>query len=96
MLAGVGGFSNQFIKDNVTNSALFDPCDSMGLVHAVKSLTFSTTPRQEFVEKWKHLAGMRSQITVDLSDLRAEAQWQGETGQEPIKLSFPEYSLFVD
>ena len=52
MLAGVGGFSNQFIKDNVTNSALFDPCDSMGLVHAVKSLTCSTTPRQEFVEQF--------------------------------------------
>lgn len=53
-------------------------------------------PGQEFVEKWKQLAGMRSQITVDLSDLRAEAQWQDQTGQEPIKLSFPAYSLFVD
>lgn len=52
MLAGVGGFSNQFIKDNVTNSALFDPCDSKGLVDAFKSLTFSTTPRQEFVDKF--------------------------------------------
>lgn len=53
-------------------------------------------PGQDFVEKWKQLAGMRSQITVDLSDLRAEAQRQAETGQKPIKLSFPAYSLFVD
>lgn len=52
MLAGVGGFSNQFIKDNITNSALFEPCDSIGLVHAVKSLTFSTIPRQGFVDKF--------------------------------------------
>ncbi len=53
-------------------------------------------PGQDFVEKWKQLAGMRSQITVDLSNLRVEAQRQGEIGQEPIKLSFPTYSLFVD
>ena len=55
MLAGVGGFSNKFIKDNVTNSALFDPCDSKGLVRAVKTLTFSTTPRQVFIDKFNQL-----------------------------------------
>jgi glycosyltransferase involved in cell wall biosynthesis len=52
ILAGVGGFSMQFITENVANSALFDSCDAVGLTHALKSLVFSTTPRQDFVEKF--------------------------------------------
>lgn len=52
MLAGVDGFSRQFIRENVTNSALFDPCDAVGLSHALNSLVLSTTPRQGFVEKF--------------------------------------------
>jgi len=52
MLAGVGGFSREFIRENVTNSALFDPCDSVGLTRALKSLVLSTTPRQTFIDKF--------------------------------------------
>jgi len=56
MLAGVGGFSRQFIRENVTNSALFDSCDSVGLTHALKSLVLSTTPRQTFIERFNRNA----------------------------------------
>jgi glycosyltransferase involved in cell wall biosynthesis len=52
MLAGVGGFSRQFIGEHVQNSALFDPCDVAGLTNVLSSLALSTTPRQAFVEKF--------------------------------------------
>jgi glycosyltransferase involved in cell wall biosynthesis len=69
VLAGVGGYSRQFIEENVTNAALFDPCDAKGLVDALKTLTFATTPRSAFVEKFKRAAiiGLMADDVIELA-----------------------------
>jgi len=53
-------------------------------------------PSAEFLEKWKNLGQMRSQITEDLSNLRSEARAQAAAGIDPIKLQYPHYALFID
>ncbi len=63
MLAGVGGYARRFIEDNVSNAAVFDPCDVSGLVHAIDTLSFLWTPRTEFVERFR-----RSAIIRDMAD----------------------------
>ena len=49
-----------------------------------------------FVEKWKNLGRMRSQITGDLEALRQSAREQDAAGAAAIELDFPEYALFID
>lgn len=52
VLAGVRGYARQFIVENVTNAAVFDPCDAEGLVRALRSLEMHLTPRNEFIRRF--------------------------------------------
>jgi glycosyltransferase involved in cell wall biosynthesis len=52
ILAGVDGYSRRFIEDHVQNAALFFPCDSEGLIHALDSLDLCTRTRTAFVEEF--------------------------------------------
>jgi glycosyltransferase involved in cell wall biosynthesis len=49
VLAGVAGFAARFIREHVSNAAVFPPGDSAAAVHAFESLSFQDTPRPEFV-----------------------------------------------
>ena len=54
ILAGVSGFSAQFIKDEINNSFVFNPCDFNTLVNHL--LTYdekSNIDRSDFIEKFK-------------------------------------------
>lgn len=53
-------------------------------------------PDAAFLERWDNVAAMRSSITRDLANLRQEARIQDEAGDGPIRLSFPEYDLYID
>jgi hypothetical protein len=53
-------------------------------------------PDEAFMEKWNDLAEMRSEITADLAALRDEARELDAAGVDPIRLSFPDYDLFID
>lgn len=53
-------------------------------------------PGPEFMEKWDNLAAMRSEITVDLAELRAEARKKDQAGDAWPEPVFPEYDLFID
>jgi glycosyltransferase involved in cell wall biosynthesis len=54
IIAGVAGFSAQFINKEVSNSFVFDPCDAIQLVEYLKSSkSYSTTDRHEFVDRFR-------------------------------------------
>lgn len=68
MLAGVEGYARRFIQEQVTNVALFDPCDSQGLVAALTRLDYEKTSRTEFVKKFCRREIVR-QLAKDILDL---------------------------
>jgi hypothetical protein len=54
IIAGVAGFSAQFINKKVSNSFVFDPCDAIQLVEYLKnSKSNSTIDRHEFVDRFR-------------------------------------------
>lgn len=52
ILAGVSGFSAEFIKHNVTNAAVFYPCDVDGAAKALENLSYECEYRVEFVKNY--------------------------------------------
>ncbi len=69
ILAGVGGYAARFIRQEITNAAIFAPCDAAGAVVALDSLTLVDRLRPEFVAKYA-----RSQIAREMAaDLLAHA-----------------------
>jgi glycosyltransferase involved in cell wall biosynthesis len=48
ILAGVRGYSRQFISDNVEGAAVFAPKDASALVDAVRRLTVEHWERERF------------------------------------------------
>lgn len=50
--AGVSGYAASFVRDNVSNSSVFAPCDVEAALVGFSSLNLSTEPREEFVEKY--------------------------------------------
>jgi len=63
ILAGVSGFSAQFIKDEISNSFVFNPCDSESLVnHLLNFKVNSNIERSDFIEKFK-----RSKINENMA-----------------------------
>lgn len=50
--AGVQGFSADFIRTEINNAAVFQPCDAAAAVTALAKLTFNTRPRPSFVKKY--------------------------------------------
>lgn len=52
ILAGVAGYAARFLRDEVVNAAVFNPCDVDGAVAAFSSLRLTATPRREFIERF--------------------------------------------
>lgn len=53
IIAGVAGFANQFITENIPNRILFLPGEVDKLVHQLTSYTYQTGFRKEFLENFK-------------------------------------------
>jgi glycosyltransferase involved in cell wall biosynthesis len=53
ILAGVAGYPAKFIKQEVTNAQLFEPCDVGAAVQAFNRLQPGDTSRQAFIEKFR-------------------------------------------
>lgn len=72
ILAGVSGYSRQFIKDHVPNSALFAPCDPGGLVNALQTLQFRTIPRVRFIQRFARTKIIRrmAEDVLELAGMR--------------------------
>jgi hypothetical protein len=52
ILAGVAGYAARFIHEEISNAAVFAPCDIAAAVIAYRSLQLTDCPRPEFVAKY--------------------------------------------
>lgn len=53
ILAGVSGFCKTFIETEISNAAVFAPCDAVGAAKSLSTLSFATAPRTDFVRKYR-------------------------------------------
>lgn len=53
VIAGVAGYANQFVKDNLENRILFMPCDVQDMVSQLKNYQYKNILRTAFIEKYK-------------------------------------------
>jgi len=63
ILAGVAGYAARFIHEEISNAAVFAPCDVAAAVAAFSSLLLTDGPRPEFVAKYA-----RTQIARAMAD----------------------------
>lgn len=52
MIAGVSGYANRFIAENIDNRILFKPCDAEDLALQLKNFTYKKHRRIEFLKKF--------------------------------------------
>lgn len=52
ILAGIPGYAAQFVSAEISNSAVFPPCDVVAAEQALKTLVMEDAPREAFVEKY--------------------------------------------
>lgn len=53
VIAGVAGFANEFISKHISNSIIFLPGDVEDMVNQLKTYTYTTAFRKEFLETFK-------------------------------------------
>jgi hypothetical protein len=54
--AGVAGYAARFVRETLTNSAVFLPCDPEAGIAALEALSLSQTDRSEFVGRFARTA----------------------------------------
>lgn len=52
VLAGVAGYPARFVREEISNAAVFPPCDVLAAVKAFATLDLASRPRPEFVAKY--------------------------------------------
>ncbi len=52
ILAGVSGFSRNFINHEIENSETFNPCDENSAINSLNKLKLNQTNRSEFIKKY--------------------------------------------
>jgi glycosyltransferase involved in cell wall biosynthesis len=57
--AGVAGYAADFIRGQVTNAAVFPPCDADAALRALDTLVLRAAPREEFVRRYARRDIMR-------------------------------------
>jgi glycosyltransferase involved in cell wall biosynthesis len=57
--AGVAGFAADFIRREVSNAAVFPPCDAAAALRALDTLALESAPREEFVQRYARRDIMR-------------------------------------
>jgi hypothetical protein len=62
IIAGVGGFANSFMRENISNIILFKPCDVNDMVKQIKDYSYHLEDRVEFKNKFK-----RSQVNQEMA-----------------------------
>ena len=63
--AGVSGYAAEFLNTEVSNSAVFKPCNVDEAIETFESLSMDTVVREEFVDKYsceKILTSMASDV----------------------------------
>lgn len=65
--AGVSGYAADFVKSEISNAAVFCPCDSLGAEKVFSSLAMVDMKRQGFVDKFTRTNIMKEMATDVLS-----------------------------
>lgn len=68
--AGVAGHAAEFLRAEVSNAAVFPPCDAEAGVRAWRTLTLADAPRQDFVAKFARQNIMRAFAADILRQMR--------------------------
>jgi glycosyltransferase involved in cell wall biosynthesis len=70
--AGVGGYAADFVRREITNAAVFAPCDAPEALRAFEQLDLHETPRRAFIEKFARRRIMAALVTevLALADAR--------------------------
>jgi len=66
--AGVAGYAAEFARSEITNAAIFNPCDADDAIRAFGELTLEDAPRTSFVEKYSR-ATLSREMANDVLDL---------------------------
>jgi glycosyltransferase involved in cell wall biosynthesis len=74
ILAGVGGYAAHFLKTEVTNAAVFAPCDAAAGVAALGTLELVDRPRAEFVARFRRGTVMRRLAADVLGAMRHQSE----------------------
>ena len=53
ILAGVAGYCAMFVRSQVKNANVFEPCSVLSAQEAITNLSFRTASRTEFIEKYR-------------------------------------------
>ena len=69
--AGVAGYAADFVRQNISNSAVFPPCDVDSAVKVFESLRLATEPRATFVEQYSRGNIMREMARDISSELQS-------------------------
>jgi glycosyltransferase involved in cell wall biosynthesis len=72
LLAGVSGFAAEFVRSEITNAAVFDPCDVAGAVRSFDGLILEDAPRAAFVATYGRAAISRG-MAEDMLSVTASA-----------------------
>jgi glycosyltransferase involved in cell wall biosynthesis len=78
IIAGVAGYAEKFLNDNVKNSAVFSPCDPEGFSKALNTLNFKITPRIEFLKQFDRTRIMKEMAGDILSLVSADHETDKE------------------
>lgn len=68
--AGVAGYAAEFVRANISNSAVFPPCDSESAARVFSDLQIVTEPRSAFVERFSRASIMRAMAVDVLAQAR--------------------------
>ena len=68
ILAGVAGYSAEFIHQEVTNAQVFSPCDVNSAVRALAQLVLKPTTRAEFIKKFSR-TNIMHEMSIDILSL---------------------------
>ncbi|MAP80972.1 MAG: glycosyltransferase WbuB [Aequorivita sp.] len=62
LIAGIGGFSANFVRKNIENSILFEPCNVNQFVEKLTTYKYKEVYRENFIEKYK-----RSEVNKNMA-----------------------------
>ena len=68
LLAGVTGYSRDFIQTHIPNSAVFNPCDPASMIKSLGNLTLKTEKPLEFIKQYRRSTITRN-MTGDIIEL---------------------------
>ena len=77
ILAGVSGFPAQFIKDNIKNCEVFEPCNAEQAVKALNNLDLSYEDRHDFIAKFQRKKIMEK-MSLEIVQLAGKSACEGK------------------